>query len=80
MSRSAFSERFSRLVEISPMQYLTRWRMTQANELFLNTEQSVAQVALQCGYQSEVAFAKAFKKHFGYGPGRVRKFRAVPPS
>jgi AraC-like DNA-binding protein len=75
MSRSAFAERFSRLVEMTPMQYLTRWRMTRANELFLTTEQSVAQVAERCGYQSEVAFAKAFKKHFGYGPGHARKIR-----
>ena len=73
MSRSAFAERFTRLVEITPMQYLTHWRMTQANELFLTTEQSVAQVAEQCGYQSEAAFAKAFKKQFGYGPGMARK-------
>jgi len=73
MSRSAFAERFSRLVEMSPMQYLTHWRMTQANELFITTEQSVGQVAEQCGYQSEPAFAKAFKKQFGYGPGQARK-------
>ncbi|MFC1747857.1 AraC family transcriptional regulator [Pseudomonadota bacterium] len=76
MSRSAFAERFSRLVEMSPMQYLTHWRMTQANERFLTTEQSVAQVAEQCGYQSEPAFAKAFKKQFGYGPGQARKAKA----
>ncbi|MBI1194909.1 MAG: helix-turn-helix domain-containing protein [Gammaproteobacteria bacterium] len=73
MSRSVFAERFSRLAGMSPMQYLTRWRMTQANELFLTTEKSVAQVAERCGYQSEVAFAKAFKKQFGYGPGRARR-------
>jgi len=73
MSRSAFAERFSRLVEMTPMSYLTHWRMTQAYEIFLTSEQSVAQVAEQCGYQSEVAFAKAFKKHFGFGPGQARK-------
>jgi len=73
MSRSAFAERFSRLAQMSPMQYLTHWRMTQANEKFLNTDQSVAQVAEQYGYQSEVSFAKAFKKYFGYGPGTARR-------
>lgn len=75
MSRSAFAERFSRLVEMSPIQYLTHWRMTQANERFLTTNQSVAQVAASCGYRSEVAFAKAYKKHFGHGPGQARKKR-----
>ena len=78
MSRSAFAQRFSRLVEMTPMQYLTRWRMTRANELFITTGWSVAQVAEDCGYRSEVAFAKAFKKHFGYGPGQARKARKHP--
>lgn len=73
MSRSAFAERFNRLVAMTPMQYLTHWRMTQAHELFKSSQQSVAQVAANSGYQSEVAFAKAFKKHFGYGPGQVRR-------
>ena len=73
MSRSAFAERFSRLVEMTPMQYLTRWRMAQAKLHFQTTDHSVAQVAASCGYQSEAAFAKAFKKQFGYGPGHARK-------
>ena len=73
MSRSAFAERFSRLVEMTPMQYLTRWRMAQAKLRFQTTDHSVAQVAASCGYQSEAAFAKAFKKQFGYGPGHARK-------
>jgi AraC-like DNA-binding protein len=55
------------------MQYLTRWRMTLANDRFLHTGESVAQVAVQSGYESEAAFSKAFKKHFGYGPGAARR-------
>lgn len=77
MSRSAFAERFKSLVEMTPMQYLTHWRMTQANEQFLTSSQSVSQVAESCGYQSEAAFAKAFKKHFGYGPGYARSQRQL---
>jgi AraC-like DNA-binding protein len=73
MSRSAFAARFSGLTEMTPMQYLTRWRMTLANERFLTSDESVAQVAESCGYRSEVAFAKVFKKHLGYGPGEARK-------
>lgn len=73
MSRAAFAGRFSWLVEMTPMQYLTHWRMTLANELFITSGQSVAQVAEACGYQSEAAFAKAFKRVFGYGPGKARK-------
>ncbi|WP_316366187.1 AraC family transcriptional regulator [Candidatus Thiodiazotropha sp. CDECU1] len=73
MSRSAFSGRFTQLVGLSPMHYLSRWRMSRAHNLFQSGDQSVAQVAELSGYQSEAAFAKAFKKQFGYGPGAARK-------
>jgi len=73
MSRSGFAERFNRLVEMPPMEYLTRWRMTQAYEAFSSSNLSVSVVAERLGYQSEVAFAKVFKKHFGFGPGKLRK-------
>ncbi len=72
-SRSAFSSRFTQLAGLSPMLYLTRWRMTLANERFLTTAESVDQVAEKVGYQSGIAFAKAFKRHFGYGPGAARR-------
>ena len=35
--------------------------------------ESVASVAVGCGYHAEEAFAKAFKRQFGYGPGQARK-------
>ncbi|MCU7845612.1 MAG: AraC family transcriptional regulator [Candidatus Thiodiazotropha sp. (ex Monitilora ramsayi)] len=77
MSRSAFSAQFSQSVTISPMQYLTRWRMTLANERFRTTGDSVSQVAAQSGYESEAAFAKVFKRHFGYGPGEARRKKKI---
>ncbi|PVV06183.1 MAG: hypothetical protein B6D77_16435 [gamma proteobacterium symbiont of Ctena orbiculata] len=45
----------------------------RAHNLFQRGDQSVAQVAELSGYPSEAAFAKAFKKQFGYGPGAARK-------
>jgi AraC family transcriptional regulator, activator of mtrCDE len=72
MSRSAFADKFHKLVNMTPMQYVTCWRMQRAHERLATTKESVNQVAEQSGYQSEAAFAKAFKKHFGFGPGAVR--------
>ncbi|MBT2969743.1 MAG: AraC family transcriptional regulator [Candidatus Thiodiazotropha sp. (ex Ctena orbiculata)] len=77
MSRSAFSARFTQMVGVSPMHYLSRWRMSKAHERFLSGSDSVAQVAERSGYQSEAAFAKAFKKEFGYGPGAARRGKAA---
>jgi AraC-like DNA-binding protein len=49
-SRSVFAERFQKLVGLSPMQYLTRWRMRQAHEWLATGGESVSQVAMRCGY------------------------------
>ena len=78
MSRSAFADKFHKLVNMTPIQYVTCWRMQLAHERLTTTKESVTQVAEQSGYQSEAAFAKAFKKHFRFGPGAVRKKNNVP--
>lgn len=73
MSRAAFAQRFTEQVGTSAMDYLRRWRMTQAELLLGNPRLSVASVAEQLGYSNEVAFRKAFKRVHGQGPGSVRQ-------
>lgn len=73
MSRSAFAKRFSELVGMTPIRYLTEWRMQEARDLLETTDQSIAEIAEKSGYQSEVAFRKAFKSVVGQTPGSVRR-------
>ena len=73
MSRSAFAKRFSDLVGMTPIRYLTEWRMQEARDLLETTDQSIAEIAEKSGYQSEVAFRKAFKSVVGQTPGSVRR-------
>lgn len=72
LSRTAFSERFTALVSISPKQYLTRWRMQRAKALLEETKRPMIDAAESAGYASEASFNKAFKAFFGYPPGQVR--------
>jgi AraC-like DNA-binding protein len=72
MSRSTFATRFQQVVGSSPLQFLREWRMRRA-QMLLREGRSVAAVAAQVGYESEVAFAKAFKRVIGVGPGAVRR-------
>jgi AraC-like DNA-binding protein len=76
MSRSSFAERFSGLVGKTPMEFLAEWRMQQARRWLERDRLSVAEVAARCGYQSEAAFGKAFKRIAGVGPGEYRRARA----
>lgn len=73
LSRSPFASRFARLVGESPMAYLTRLRMTKAASLLRQPGTSLIEAAAQSGYQSEAAFSKAFRRHFGMPPGQYRK-------
>jgi AraC-like DNA-binding protein len=78
MSRSAFSERFKSLVGEPPLAYLARWRLHEAARLLRSTGIKVAQVARRVGYESEVAFHRAFKRAVGAAPGEYRKRHRTP--
>lgn len=73
LSRSALHERFVRFVGCAPMQYLANWRMQLAAGLLRNTNSTVASVALEVGYDSEAAFARAFKRAVGSPPAAWRR-------
>ena len=72
MSRSTFAARFLAVVGTSPLQFIRDWRMRRARML-LREGRSVGAVAAMVGYDSEVAFAKAFKRLMGVGPGAIRR-------
>jgi transcriptional regulator GlxA family with amidase domain len=72
MSRSAFAERFTQLMRQPPIQYVTQWRVSVAEQLLRDRQQSVAGIAQQLGYSSEAAFRRLFKRVSGRCPGRVR--------
>lgn len=73
MSRSAFAERFTRLVGEAPLGYLTRWRMQKAAHLIREPDATLGAIARVVGYETESAFGKAFRRHMGTSPGEYRK-------
>ncbi|MCM3885517.1 AraC family transcriptional regulator [Frankia sp. R82] len=79
LSRTVFAQRFTALVGKPPLAYLTWWRMTMAARLLRETDSPLPAVARRCGYSSEFAFAKTFKREFGVPPGAFRR-EGRPPS
>ncbi len=73
LSRAAFAARFSNLVGEPPLHYLTGWRLRTAAGLLRRRELGMAEIAERVGYQSEVAFSKAFKRELGVAPGTYRR-------
>jgi AraC-like DNA-binding protein len=73
LSRAAFARRFTAGLGEPPLAYLTRWRMTLAARQLRRTEDPLAAVARTVGYESEFAFARAFKRAYGAAPGSYRR-------
>ncbi|MCP5082398.1 MAG: AraC family transcriptional regulator [Alphaproteobacteria bacterium] len=72
LSKSGFALRFKETTGVAPIEYLSKWRMLQAGDLLASTNLSVANVAEKVGYQSDIAFARAFKREFGKTPSQHR--------
>lgn len=72
-SRSVISERFNATMGMSPMVYLTQWRMSKARQLLEQSQLSMAEIAERCGYTSVPAFSRRFLACYGKSPGRWRK-------
>ena len=73
MSRSSFSNRFTQLANMTPLQYVIFIRLQAASRLLVETRQSLLSIAEQIGYQSEAAFSEAFKKQYDLRPGEYRR-------
>jgi AraC-like DNA-binding protein len=73
LSRSAFAQRFTALIGVPPMSYLTAWRMQVAAQWLRESRRSIAQIADEVGYESEATFTRAFKREMGITPGRFRR-------
>jgi AraC-like DNA-binding protein len=78
MSRSAFAARFTQLVGEPPVNYLRGWRLHWAAGRLEDSDLPLAAIADQCGYGSEAAFSKAFRRQFGVNPGAYRRKVASP--
>jgi AraC-like DNA-binding protein len=75
MSRSTFALKFKATVGVSPIDYLTRWRMLVAGDRLATSGDPISVIALSLGYVSESAFSTAFKRVMGRSPRRYGRGR-----
>lgn len=67
MSRSRFAGYFKEMMGISPMDYLTQWRITVA-QMLLQKGLAVSLVAEKVGYSHSAALSRAFTREIGLSP------------
>lgn len=73
LSRTGFALRFAATMGLTPMTYLTQWRMQIARHALRHGREAVADVAERVGYGSEAAFARVFRKDAGLTPAAFRR-------
>ena len=73
LDRSYLFTLFRRVLDISPRDYLTRFRLTRAKEQLAHTDASVSSIAYSCGYQDPRVFTRAFRQEFGVTPASYRR-------
>ncbi|WP_237140718.1 helix-turn-helix domain-containing protein [Pseudomonas silesiensis] len=72
MSRSHFSRAFKKATGHSPRDWFQLARLTRAKELLEQTDFSITQVGMECGFADQPHFTKIFSRKFGMPPGKWR--------
>ena len=72
MSVSRFSEAFRRSVGEPPARFLRRYRVKRAQEMMLSTGESLATIAVDCGFSDQPHFTRIFSRMVGVSPAAWR--------
>ena len=75
ISHRMLERKFQRFLNTSPYKFYLELRLRKAKNLLLQTDISVINVALACGFVSPGHFSKSYKSKYGLSPFAERKSR-----
>ena len=73
LSLSSFERLMRSLLKVSPRQFLTRLRVEAATERLRDTDDTLGQIALDCGFCDQSTFCRQFKAIAGMTASHYRK-------
>ncbi len=73
MSRSSYLNKFKQICKMPPLAYLNKIRLDISENLLLNSNISVAEIAFKIGFYDFSHFTKSFEKEKGVTPATFRK-------
>ena len=74
ISKYHYMRLFREIVGGSVMEYVTKRKLTLAGKALLETDASILEVALDCGFDSRDGFSRSFKAYMGVTPAEYRKY------
>ncbi len=76
LSRNRITQLFQLQYGKTPVEYLNEQRISCAQQLLVNTQDNILQIALQSGFESSSAFYTQFRKGSGVSPKEYREAAA----
>ena len=73
MSRSQLYRKMKAIMDISPSDFLRKYRLQKGRELLLKGNITVSEVTWQVGFKDIAHFSKAFQEEFGELPSGMLK-------
>ena len=73
MSKSSLISTFKNATGYSPIDYLIRIRLQKAAELLIETEESLGEIAVQCGFHDSNYLTRQFRRVYNLTPRQFRK-------
>lgn len=73
ISRSECFRSFKTILNITPIEYLSDYRLSMAAHLLVSTDRSIVDISMSCGFNDICYFGKQFKAKCGLSPGKYRK-------
>lgn len=82
LSRSHFSRTFKCSTGLSPQDWIRRQRIARAKQLIQNTDLTLTQISLECGFCDQAHFCHIFTRSEGITPfaWRCQAVRSAPPT
>lgn len=77
LNRNHFGKIFKQIVQITPQQFIIRYRMNKACEFLADHKLSITEVGCLVGYKHPLRFSRAFKTTFGVSPREWRSQNIV---
>lgn len=79
LSEYQFEQRVRKIFQLTVGQLIQKVRMENAMSRLRETDDTIAAIALDCGYSDQSAFTRQFRQAVGLSPSECRRaFRAAP--
>ncbi|OCG02088.1 helix-turn-helix domain-containing protein [Gilliamella sp. wkB112] len=75
MSSKTINRQIKKLTGLSSVNYLNRLRVLAGRDKLKQSDDSITEISLSCGFLNSDYFAKCYRKNFGISPSDERKIR-----